>query len=84
MLLQLLQWIGCLTGILGSLLLAWRSRWSGWGFAVYILSNACWLSFGLLTETFGMVMMQLVFMATSVLGVWKWLLAPQFQLRKPG
>lgn len=76
MLVDLLQWVGCATGVIGSALLAWRSKWSGWGFAVYLLSNSCWIAFGVLTKTPGLVVMQLVFTATSAIGVWRWLIEP--------
>lgn len=74
---DLLQWAGCVTGVLGSALLAWRSRWSGWGFVVYLFSNALWIVFGVMTNAPGLVVMQCVFTATSVLGVWQWLIAPR-------
>lgn len=73
---DLLQWAGCATGVLGSALLAWRSRWSGWGFAVYLLSNACWITFGVMTSAPGLVVMQAVFTVTSAVGVWRWLVVP--------
>jgi hypothetical protein len=73
---DLLQWLGCLTGVLGSCLLAWRSSWSGWGFVVYLVSNACWIAFGLLTHAPGLVVMQMAFTVTSAVGVWRWLVVP--------
>jgi hypothetical protein len=73
---DLLQWLGCITGVLGSGLLAWRSRWSGWGFVVYLVSNSCWIAFGLLTHAPGLVVMQAMFTVTSAVGVWRWLLVP--------
>ncbi len=72
----LLQWAGCATGVLGSMLLAWRSRWSGWGFVVYLLSNAFWIAFGIATRAPGLVVMQGVFTVTSAVGIWRWLLVP--------
>lgn len=76
MIVDLLQWVGCATGVVGSALLAWRSKWSGWGFVVYLLSNSCWIGFGVLTKAPGLVVMQLVFTATSAIGVWRWLVEP--------
>jgi hypothetical protein len=74
---QFLQWAGCATGVLGSAMLAWRSRWSGWGFVVYLVSNACWIAFGLVTQAPGLVVMQSIFTVTSGVGVWRWLLMPR-------
>jgi len=82
MVVDILQWLGCATGVLGSVLLAWRSRWSGWGFVVYLISNACWIVFGLMSGAPGLVTMQLIFTATSAIGVWRWLVVPL--LKRPG
>ena len=71
-----LQWSGCGFGLLGSLLLATRGPFAGWGFAAYILSNLFWICYGHLTNAPGIVVMQLGFGVTSTIGVWKWLVAP--------
>lgn len=76
-----LQWVGCATGVIGSLLLATRSKWSGWGFVSYLTSNACWVTFGLLTRAPGLVVMQVAFTATTILGVWQWLVRPALAAR---
>lgn len=75
-LVDVLQWVGCATGLAGSALLAWRSRWSGWGFVVYLVSNACWVAFGLLTQAPGLIAMQIGFFVISGVGAWRWLVAP--------
>jgi len=46
---QWAPWAGCAAGALGSLLLATKSRASGWGFVVYLVSNVAWISVGLVT-----------------------------------
>lgn len=76
MIIDLLQWAGCAMGGLGSALLAVRSKWSGWGFVSYLLSNVCWIAFGILTSAPGLVVMQIVFTITSAIGVWFWLVLP--------
>lgn len=73
---DILQWIGCVSGVLGAALLAWRSRWSGWGFVVYLFSNACWIAFGVVASLPGLVVMQCIFTLTSAVGVWRWLIFP--------
>lgn len=70
------EWAGCITGIAGALLLALHSQWSGWGFVFYLTSNAFWIAFGVKKNVRGLIAMQLAFTATSMLGVWKWLIAP--------
>jgi hypothetical protein len=78
---EILQWLGCATGVLGSALLAWKSQWSGWGFVVYLVSNACWVSFGVVTNAPGLVVMQLIFTGTSSIGIWRWLVLPRLEAR---
>jgi len=35
--------------------------------------NVAWIIFGLLSHAIGMVVMQIGFTATSLIGIWKWL-----------
>lgn len=74
--LSFLEWGGCASGVLGSLLLALNNRFSGFGFVLFIVSNLCWASFAILTGTGGLLLQQCFFTATSVLGIWKWLVKP--------
>lgn len=78
-----LQWIGCAFGVFGAFLLALNSRLSGWGFVSFLASNACWIVFGVLTDAPGLIFMQVAFTATSLLGIYRWMLAkPDFRARK--
>lgn len=58
MMLTALEWLGCIFGVLGALLLALNNRSSGWGWVAFLVSNAFWLTFGLVTDTRGLVAMQ--------------------------
>lgn len=71
---KVVEWTGAALGLLGSALLANNNEYSGYGFIAFLLSNACWLWFGLRTRTWGMVTMQLGFTGTSLLGIYRWLL----------
>ncbi len=71
------EWIGCMTGLCGATLLALNNRYSGWGFVLFLISNVGWIIYGLLTHATGMVVMQLGFTLTSLIGVWKWLISNQ-------
>jgi hypothetical protein len=71
----LVEWSGSLTGLIGAALLATNSDVSGLGFVAFLLSNACWLAFALYTRAFGLLVMQIGFTVTSVLGIWRWLIA---------
>ena len=63
-------------GVLGTLLLAFRSRWAGWGFVCYLASNAGWLAFAWEHGHRFLLAQQVAFTVTSLLGIWKWLIGP--------
>lgn len=46
------------------------------GFALFLISNGFWIAFGLRRKAPGLVAMQLVFTATSAVGVYRWLIGP--------
>ena len=74
---ETLEWAGCITGLCGAGLVALKTRYSGWGFVLYLASNGAWIAFGLLSHAYGVVVMQVGFTVTSVIGVWNWLIAPR-------
>lgn len=73
---EVLQWTGAVLGALGALLLALRTTASRWGWVLFLASNGFWIAFGICIDAQGLVAMQLVFTATSVLGLWRWLFRP--------
>jgi hypothetical protein len=68
-----LDWIGCATGVAGAALLAANQPWSGWGFVLFLVSNACWYAHGHRQGVPAMSVMQVGFTLTSCLGIWRWL-----------
>lgn len=68
-----IEWLGSLTGLIGAALLALNSAISGYGFVAFLLSNLCWIAFGIRTRSRPMIAMQVGFTATSVLGMYRWL-----------
>ncbi len=70
---EILEWAGCATGLCGAAMLALNNRYSGWGFVLFLVSNVAWIFFGLLSHAAGMGVMQVGFTATSLMGIWKWL-----------
>ena len=72
--LRFFEWAGCATALAGSLLLALHATFSGWGFVVYLISNASWTAFAILSRTWGIFVMQVGFTATSLVGVWRWMI----------
>lgn len=70
------EWLGCITGLCGAALLAAKISISGWGFALFLVSNVFMFAYGYLSNAKGLMLMQIGFTATSVIGVLNWL-APQ-------
>jgi hypothetical protein len=64
-----LEWTGAFLGIVGSALLALRNEHSGWGFVCFLASNVCWVAYGKLHGSSGLIAMNLAFTATSSFGV---------------
>ena len=72
----LLPWAGCAAGATGSLLLALKMKHSGWGFAVYLVSNVAWIAVGFASGLYALSVQGAIFSATAAVGVWQWLIRP--------
>lgn len=68
-----LDWIGCIAALAGAGLLAANIERSPYGWWLFLLSNVAWIAFGLRTRTWSLVVMQIGFTGTSMLGIWRWL-----------
>ena len=80
--LMIVEWSACLFGVLGALLLAMNNRWSGYGFVLFLCSNAGWATFAVMTGSYGLLTSQAVFTGTSLLGIWQWLVRPRLEARR--
>lgn len=69
-----LEWAGCTFGLLGAFILALHNANSGYGFIAFLASNFCWILFARRINASGLLLMQLGFTATSLLGVYKWIM----------
>jgi hypothetical protein len=70
-LLLLLQWPGTILGIAGAPLVAlksWRLRY--WGFVVWLVSDVCWLAYGVEAHVVGLAITYAIFTVTASVGVW--------------
>jgi hypothetical protein len=63
-----------LFGLLGAFLLATRSDVSAWGWVAFLASNAGWIAFAVARRLWWLLVQQIGFTATSLLGIWRWLL----------
>lgn len=68
-----IEWAGSLLGLLGAFLLATNSPISGFGFVAFLVSNVCWIGCAVHRKVGALLVMQLGFMATSILGITRWL-----------
>jgi hypothetical protein len=68
-----LEWSGCGIALIGAYLLAHKTDYTGYGFIFYLLSNVLWMVYGIITRAWGMIVMQVGFTYTSLLGVYNWL-----------
>jgi hypothetical protein len=68
---DLLQWPGMVLGLLGAVLVAsGQARVRRAGFAVWLVSNGCWIVWALHAQAWGLLGMQVFFSVTSVMGWW--------------
>ncbi|WP_423458005.1 hypothetical protein [Ottowia sp. VDI28] len=78
---QLIEIISAFLGMAGALLLATRSRFAGWAFVAWLISNVGWITFGAGNRHWFFILQQSVFTVTSMIGIWQWLIKPQVKHR---
>ncbi|MCD6663483.1 MAG: nicotinamide mononucleotide transporter family protein [Comamonas sp.] len=79
---QLIEIFSAILGMAGALLLATRNRHAGWAFVVWLISNVGWIAFGAGNQHWFFLLQQVVFTATSVIGIWQWLIHPRLQAKR--
>jgi nicotinamide riboside transporter PnuC len=73
----LIEIFAALCGLAGTLLLATKGRYAGWGFVAYLVSNAGWLMVAWSHDLWAMFVQQIGFVISSLAGIWIWLIAPR-------
>lgn len=76
-----LELIAATFGVLGTVLLALNGPRAGWGFVAYLVSNSGWIAFAWIHGHWGLLAQQVAFTASSLLGVWVWLVKPDIAQR---
>lgn len=71
--------VGAAMGILGTALIALKTRWVGLGFVAYLVSNLALIQFFQERGHMGLLLMQAVFTLFSLVGIWQWLLVPGWE-----
>ena len=69
--LDLLEWTGSLCGLLGAFLLATNTRLSKYGWLAFLVANLALILFSLGIDRYGLLLQQVGFMATSLLGLYR-------------
>lgn len=72
-----LEWTGCITGVIGSIMLAARHPKAAWAFVLYLISSCSWMMYGVMTDAPGLVTMQIIFVGTALMGIYNWLILPR-------
>jgi len=67
--LRTLEWTGCTLGLLGAFLLATNTSFSRYGWIAFLLANFAVIGFANGIRARGLLVQQLGFMATSILGL---------------
>ena len=71
-----IEWTGCAFGLLGALLLAINCRFSRWGWVAFLLSNVAWIAYSVLIGAQGLLLQQMGFTITSLIGLRQWFFKP--------
>jgi nicotinamide riboside transporter PnuC len=66
-----LEWIGALSGLLGAFLLATHTNVSRYGWVAFLAANIAFIGFAIGIERYGLLLQQVGFMATSLLGLYR-------------
>jgi hypothetical protein len=71
LLVDFLEWSGALLGLAGAFLLATHTRFSRYGWVMFLFANIALIGFALGLERYGLFLQQVGFMGTSLLGIYR-------------
>ncbi len=66
-----LEWTGSILGLLGAFLLATHTSISRYGWIAFLAANVAMIGFAYGIDRYGLLVQQLGFMATSLLGIYR-------------
>jgi len=70
---SMLEWVGANLGMAGAVLLCVRCKYSAYGWVLFLVSNMAWIGFALINNIHGLSTQHIVFMGTSLIGIYRWL-----------
>lgn len=65
------EWAGSILGLAGAFVLATNTRFSRYGWLAFLMANVAMIAFSLSISAFGLLVQQVGFMATSLLGLYR-------------
>ncbi len=68
---QMFEWLGSILGLLGAFLLATNSQISRYGWFAFLGANVAMIVFAIRIDASGLLLQQLGFVATSLLGLYR-------------
>jgi FtsH-binding integral membrane protein len=69
--LKVLEWAGCALGLIGAFVLATNTSFSRYGWIAFLLANFAVIGFARGIRANGLLVQQLGFMATSLIGLYR-------------
>jgi hypothetical protein len=66
------KWVGTAAGVSGAILIVLNVGMVVFGFALFLLSSVLWGVVGLVQREASLFVMQAVFTAVNLLGLWRW------------
>jgi hypothetical protein len=66
------KWVGTAAGVSGAILIALNVGMVVFGFGLFLLSSVLWGVVGLVQRETSLFVMQAVFTAVNLLGLWRW------------
>lgn len=82
--LHVFEWAGSILGLLGSFLLATNSQVSRHGWIAFFVSNLAMMVFAFKIDADGLLLQQVGFTGTTLLGIYRFWLAPWLRQRRVG
>ena len=77
-----MEWCGSLLGLLGAYLLAFNTRVSRWGWVAFFTANVATVLFAFLIDRNGLLLQQIGFVGSSLLGICRSGLIPWLKPQK--
>jgi hypothetical protein len=71
------EWFGFVSAGIGAITLALNVPWSGYGWYAFLCSNIAWVVYAAKRRIWSILLMQLVFATTSLVGIHRWLATDQ-------